>query len=424
MKNFRFRLDPVLRLKRYAIEKKEEEIRELEVQIQRVLEEMERQQMAVQQMRRDLLNGKADHELIHAERAMDLFRAYSAQVEEQKRSELMKLRTVQTDRKNELIELYQEEKILERLKEKRQGEWNGQAQKEENALMDEIGTQKFVRREREHGGILLYILAPIAIAATAAVVGLYTGFIDRSVLEKIPIIGERIHDATETVEVHSATPEVAVSTVDAYTVEQMLSGGPDTPIPEILQNVAKQIELIQEEWRTLEQRKRDLDLREQNIKALEEQVAGDIQFASGQIETLRNLKMEMEENEKSEASEREVQLAAMVSGGKVRSIAPVITSMFQGRPADPPEVTIENQRIVLRILHRMQERKRSELMQAIAGESPEVAAQIMSAFMNTTNAELYGIDMPQGATDTVQASPELSPPTLIDESGKGRSAGG
>ena len=155
MRNFRFRLDPVVRLKEYHIERTEEEIARIEGEIQRLLREIEEARAAVQDMRRRILEEVDDQHFIQAERELDLFSQFTTREEHRRFGEIAQWNREKDQRQQELVKLYQDKKVLERLKERRRTEWETEMRREEGAIMDEIGTQKYIRRQREFGGVIL-----------------------------------------------------------------------------------------------------------------------------------------------------------------------------------------------------------------------------------------------------------------------------
>jgi len=385
MRNFRYRLAPVQRLKNYQIEQKEQEIAELESQIQQKLREIEEGRQAVQDMRQQLLETQAN--IVQAEQRMDLFRSYMQRVEAQKRSEIRSLREKQEQKRKELLKLYQEQKILERYREKKEADWNREMRKEESAQMDEIGTQNYVRRERERGGVLVYLLAPILLAGVAAAVGFYTGYLDKNMLEKIPILGERLRSATETVQVVSATEE------EEYLTVGDIIGDLDQPMPEMMRNISAKLEQIQQRHAELDEWERQLNRRAELMREQEQQIAQIARDVTQSIQTLQDLRKQREEKLQSEMSERETQLAAMIQGNKPKDIAPTISAMFQVQPVDDPEEARERQLIILRIMHRMTDKNRAELFGEIAETNPQVAADMIVEYNNTSMDELYNIEV-------------------------------
>ena len=187
MKSFQFRLEPVMRLKRYQIEEKEQEIQRLEDQVLDLIQEIEDGRASVQAFRQRLLEQCSDSEYTQKQKTLDQFRAYINKVEREKQAQIERLRSEQNERRQELIGLYQEEKILEKLREKKRTDWQTETLREEDKAMDEIGAQRFNQRKYEHGGVLLYLLVPILLIGAAAGIGWYTGAIDQEMLQKIPL---------------------------------------------------------------------------------------------------------------------------------------------------------------------------------------------------------------------------------------------
>jgi flagellar export protein FliJ len=413
MRNFHFRLDPVMRLKRHEIERREEEIQHLEMEIQTLTGEIESGRTAVQEMRRRLLEQVDDANLLEAERTMDQFRSYTTHVELQKQGQVNQLRNQQNTLRQELVKLYQDEKMLERLREKQHEDWQKEELREEAALMDEIGTQKFIRRKGEHGGVLLYLLVPFALIAAATAIGYYTGFIHEEALQNIPYLSGSIQDATVPIEV---SPSSTGEENQYLTLEDFL-GDPNEPMPELLQNIANLRTLIAQRTAELDERERELNLREQLLVQREQQLAGVVQQASGYLTEIRSFETQLADRQKGELSERETQVAQMLSGAKPKEISPVVTSLFQGSPVDTPEEQREKRLILLRIMHRLDDRTRAEIFSALAKDNPLIAANLIQAFSNTTMNELYGLEPPTagGGVKQTTESVNLSPPQLIDE---------
>ena len=419
MRNFRFRLDPLRRLKRYQIERIEEEIAELERQIQQRLQDIEDGRKAVQEMRNRLLEEVSDEQLIQAERSIDLFRAYIFRVERQKQKEIAELRHRQEQKRLELIRLYQEEKILDRLRDRRYHEWEAEFRRQEGIIMDEIGTQKFIHKQREQGGVILYLLVPILLLGAVAAIGFMTGTIDKKILEKIPFFGHPVESATKTIEVQSAT-----STQEYYTIEQML-GDPNAPIPETLKNIADAREQLRQRDAELTERERLLTEREKAITQQETQLSGLVKLASDQILTLRNLEMQRTNREKSELTQNEEALAKALSGMKAKDAAPILLSLFKPAAAVDPKLSKENRLLVLRLLHRYQGKGLQELFSIMGKSESTTAADILKAYQETGMNELYGIQptptpaaAPAGgagsATGTTSAeAPTLPPPVPV-----------
>ncbi|NPU96781.1 MAG: flagellar export protein FliJ [Candidatus Omnitrophica bacterium] len=409
MKAFRFRLDPVIRLKEYQIEQLEDEIGRIERLMQQLTREIEAGRQAVQELRRHLLDEVEDRNLVQAHRALDLFRAYTGRMERQKQEQIERLRAEQDTLRRRLIELHRQEKILDHLKERRRAEWLAGERREEAAFMDEIGTQKFARRREEHGGVLLYLIVPLALAATVIGIGLFTGVVDQNVWRNLPYIKKAEQTATET----AAPSPASTPAGESLTVEQMI-GSLDTPMPELLKNIAEVRESLRQWEQQLTERERDLTRREALIDEKEAALAELTKQASDYLNSLRELKRERDEREKSELTKREEDLAKALSGAKAKEIAPVLTNLYQAAGETDPAKVRENQRLVLRILHRYTGRALQEMFSALGKTDKPTAARIIADYANVSTAELYGLE----PTPT-PAGPILPPPAAVEETPSG-----
>ncbi|MFB3789032.1 MAG: flagellar export protein FliJ [bacterium] len=406
MRVFRFRLDPLLRIKAYQIERLEDELARLERQIQDLLREIEEGRRAVQDLRRRLLDRVDDASLVDAHRSLDLFRTYTSRIERQKREQIARLRQEQDKKRRVLIELYREEKVLEKLKEHRQAEWAAGERREEAAIMDEIGTQKFIRHHREErGGVLLYLIVPLALAVTVVGIGLLTGVVDQNVLKQIPFFKAAPQSATAAVET-IASPTPAEETL---TVEQMI-GGLDTPMPELLKNISDVREKLRLWEQQLTERERDLARREALLDQKETALAGLTKEASEYLTSIREMKRDREEREKSELTKREEDLAKALSGAKAKEIAPVLSNLYQAAGETDPAKIRQNQLLVLRILHRYTGRALQDMFTAIGKTDKNTASKIIADYANVTTSELYGLE----PTPTPGGTP-LPPPAEVIE---------
>ncbi len=383
MRNFRFRLDPVIRLKKYEIEQVEDEIREMEQQVLDRLEEIEAGRRAVQEMRRRILDETDDSELVKAERRMDLFREYTLKVELQKREEIKEIRKKQEEKRRQLIRLYQEEKVLERLKERRKSEWLAGFRREEGAIMDEIGTQKYIRRERgEAGGVLPYILIAIVLIAAVAGAGIYTGKIDRRALSRIPFLN--IEAPKRTVLVKEAT---STATIETYTPRDLL-GDLDTPMDQTLQNIMdwrdrlnrKEDELIRRE-KAIETRENLLDRKIEELKESTERIVECIKI-------LQDLRDERDEWRTGELSQFEEELTTALAGAKEKDVVQSLLNLYQSPGVEDAEIKKKNRLLCLRVLHRFSERSRSSMLAEISKQNPNAAAKIYADFATLTSDEL------------------------------------
>lgn len=466
MRNFRFRLDPVMRLKDYQIDRLEEEIARIESEIQRFLQEIEDGRAAVRDMGRRLLEDVDDEHLLQSTRELDLFTQFMAREEIRRFGEIARLKKEKEKKQQELIKLYQERKVLERLKERRRTEWEEEMRKEDSAIMDEIGTQKYIRRNQEFGGAILYLLVPLVLIGAVAAAGFYTGIIKKEMLYKLPFMGPSPQSATSTIQAPTETVKE-----EFITLEQLI-GNPNTPMPVLLQNFSEQLERMKQreqqlaEWDRQLQGKQALFEEQQNVLAKLTKEASDYLIA------YQDMKRQLEQSKTSELSKYEEDISKTLSSAKGKEIATIMTSLYnpptekaeeqrlkaeeqtlrseetqlrqqekqlldtqkqtgtvdetalsdlreklqinQGKieenktkRTDTQQKIRDSQLLLLKLLHRFQPRGQKDLLVALGKASPDIAAQIIADFAKTTTVELNKIQ------------PATTPIPSIDQIGSG-----
>ncbi|MDX9754454.1 MAG: hypothetical protein RBU29_10860, partial [bacterium] len=326
-------------------------------------------------------------QLLQAERTLDQFRTFQLQEEHKKRTQIESHQKEKDTLSKELIKLYQEEKILERYKEKKKADWQKQEQREDHYLMDELGTQNFLRHKKERGGALLYILVPIALAAAALGLGMYTGVIHKNYLTNLSFMNAAPTSATATVEVASVTQEET----EAFTLRELI-GDPDKPMPELLQNMADERERLNQLSLKLAEKEKSLQMWETQLQLKEQEIGDLIAHVSDQVIVLRNLKTMREEALASEKSKRIQDLAdAMAKNKKSKDIPQLLINLFES-PTDMDEAAqTENKHLVLQFLRRYTGRDLESLLAAMAKTNPQTTALIIKAYTETSTEELYGI---------------------------------
>lgn len=410
MRSFRFRLDPVIRLKKYEIERKETEIAEIDHEISRILQEIEDGRQQVFEMRRRLMDDVSDQDYLREERSLDLYQRYMKQVEEQKREDIKSWEEKKQIKRNELLQLYREDKILERYKEKKQIEWQQEAYQQENKQMDEIGIQNYLRNSKNRGGVLLYLIVPLVLLAAAAGGGVYTGMINKEMLSKVPYLRDWIVSVTDTPVIFSATPEDYTLTFD-----QIFGVAPSTTMAEGLQNIQKKIEEINARNEQLRIKENELNVREllvnQNLQMINDQVA----LASQQIEVLQDMQKQLEERKQSELSQNEVTFSEALKKMDPKNASNFIANLW-ALPDDPnaaltatpvdPNAPVEkkltqNQKKVLRFMHLLEQKQQTQFFDAMMKNTAikAVAPEIISNFVEKTMDELLDV-VPAPIPDT------------------------
>ncbi|MBI1389414.1 MAG: hypothetical protein GC154_13300 [bacterium] len=407
MRNFRFRLDPVLRLKRYEIEEKERVIQRLENQIQGLLNEIEEGRLGVQAFRERLIDRSSDDEYLALQKTLDMYRAFMMRTERDKRGQIARIRQEQNERRQELIGLYQEEKILEKYKEKKLNDWTKETQKEEAAIMDEIGTRKYIRNRRESGGVLLYLLVPLLLVGAAAGVAWYMGVVDQEMLRKIPLpyFQNLGGPASATAAVQSAT---SIAVPEAYTAKDLFGDDPNKPLPDILKNIIVEQQKLRDLKLALDDKQKELQRWENSLQNKEQALSGYVSEASDQLITLQELERKRQEREKSELSQLEDKVSTVLSLSKPKEVSGLIVQMYQASSVASPEEQREQQLRVIRILRGMPEKAFSSMMAQLQKENPVVAAQMLNDYMALTTEELYGVTAPSAASATESATDTAS----------------
>lgn len=447
MRNFRFRLDPVMRLKEYQIDRIEEEIARIEGEIQRLLREIEEGRAAVETMRRRLMEEIGDDQLIQVERELDLYTQFMTREEIRKFGEIERYKKEKEKRRQELIKLYQDKKVLERLKERRHTEWEAEILKEDSAVMDEIGTQRFIRRDREFGGVILYLLVPLVLVAAVAAAGFYTGMIKKEMLNQIPFLSPAPVSATSTIQAPTETVK------EEYLTLEQLIGNPDTPMPVLLQNISERLDQMKKKEQELAEWENQLKSKQALFEQQQNTLAGLTKEASDNLIAYQDMKRQIEQNKKSESSKYEEEIATTLSSAKGKEIATLMTNLYnppaekaeelrlkteeqtlkteetqlrqqeqqlldaqkqsgtldekglsdvrakllanqtkftenQTKKAVVQEKIRDSQLLLLKILHRFQSRGRKDLIVALGKSNPDVAAKIVADFSKTTSDEL------------------------------------
>ncbi len=421
MRSFRFRLDPVIRLKKYEIDHKEAEIAEIDQEIQRILQEIEEGRQHVLEMRRRLMEDVSDENYLREEQSLDLFQHYMKQVETEKRNQIQSLEETKQQKRSELLRLYQEDKILERYKEKKQTEWQREIRRQESQQMDEIGIQSYLRKEKNRGGVLLYLIVPLIVGAAALALGLYTKTIDKEVFKDIPYLGQYIQSATDTQQVVSATTEEDIT----LTLEEVLGSSPDTTMSQALQNIQNKIEDLNELQARLKEKEEELVLREQLNTRTQQQINDAIEFASQQIEVRRDLERQIRERKQSELSQTELKFSDALKKMDSKQAATLLANTWTtvndpaavgAQPEMDPETgkpkLTDNQKIVLRLMHRLEQKQITEFITDMTknDETAAVATDIMSRFLSTNMDTLLDVK-PIPAPEPIFLDEEITPAT-------------
>lgn len=437
MRTFRFRLDPVIRLKKYNIERKETEIAEIDQEIQSILQEIEDGRQQVFEMRRRLMEDVSDEDYIREEQSLDLYQHFMKQTEAQKREDIKGWEEKKAVKRNELLELYREDKILERYKEKKQADWQQETNRQENSQMDEIGIQNYLRNSKNRGGVLLYLIVPLVLLAAGAGAGVYSGMINQETLSNIPYVRDWIRSTTDAATVLSATPEDWT-----LTLEEVFDAQEGTTMAQALQNIQTKLEEVNARRAELNDRERSIEIREQSLQQDLQQMSDFVALASQQIETKRDLERQILERQQSELSQNELQTSEFVKKmdpktganffGDLYTLADIPNEAQQATPVDPnatPPLLTDNQRMALRLWHQLEQKQRTTFIEAMMknAETRPIAAQLIRDFNSYNMDELLEIKtiptpepiMPgllESATETQSVDPNTNLPPPVQQS--------
>ena len=118
MRAFRFRLAPLQRLKRHAIEEKELELAALRRTEEELLAQMETGRRQLRARIDEFLQETGESHDAYKERDFDMFRDYMMRLEQERLASVAGNRNEQERCRVELVKLYQESKVLDRLEDR------------------------------------------------------------------------------------------------------------------------------------------------------------------------------------------------------------------------------------------------------------------------------------------------------------------
>ena len=153
MKKFRFRLEPLLRLR----EQREDQKKRVVAQYQLRINEMQRQALEMAErikeegeyLRDQHRRGTVD---LHWLRHYYSFVTHTQRAIARRIDEVLGLQKELTTARQELMEATRQKKVLEKLKEKQKLRYLKHLEKREVHRLDEIGTSAFLRARTEVGG--------------------------------------------------------------------------------------------------------------------------------------------------------------------------------------------------------------------------------------------------------------------------------
>ncbi len=370
MRAFRFRLAPLQRVKRYNIEEKEREIARLQDQIDLKKAEIEEGRNRLDAFRRFFLEEMPEVHSTEMEQTEAAFRSYTFLVEYRTEQEIEQIRAEQEKRRGELIKLYQEEKMLERLKERQLKNWEKAAQREEMYLLDEIGSQSYQRR-KQAGGAMLVLLGMVALlgaaGATLVLLGKHEPILERFGLLKPKVQEEEVASATETERIPG---ELTIR--DLY-------GDPDRPANEVLNELLEMRQTIREKRQQQQERENRLVAEKQALEENEKQLEEKLQNVQDQLDELKQKQQEELARAKSMHMQRVTEISSAIQRMKPNGAAELFTEMWQTDPAEDPDA----QEVVLDVFRSIPSTKRNKILDALVKASKKDTADMILEFIKT-----------------------------------------
>jgi flagellar export protein FliJ len=371
MRTFRFRLAALQRIKRHRIEEKEREIARLQAEIDRRLGEIEEGRRRLADLRRIFLEETPEIHFIEVERTEAVVRAYVLSVEAVRFREIAQLRKEQERRRNELIALYQEEKMLERLRDRQRAAWQQETQREEIYLLDEMGGQRHLRRREPAGGVMLYVLGVLALVAVAAAILVVQGK-HKPILERVGLLKPPVPQA--------APPEIpsATSAPGEYTIRD-LYGDPDRPANVVLSNLLEVRKSLQDRERRIQEEEARLKAEREALVQSEEQLAGTIERATTEQKKLADLKKAQDDDKTNRYTQRVTEISSAIQRMKPKSAADLLTEMWKA----PETVDPDAKRIVLEVFKAIPGTKRNKILDALTKSSKAETADMVLKFIQS-----------------------------------------
>jgi len=370
MRAFRFRLAPLQRIKRYNIEEKEREIARLQARIEEKLEEISVGRNRLEAFRRMFLEETPEIHSTELEQTEAAFRAYTFMVERNTYQEIERIRTEQGERRKELVSLYQEEKMLERLKERQRDAWRKEAEREELYLLDELGGQAHYRR-KQAGGAMLVMLGFLALlgaaGATVVLLGKHKPILERFGLLQPKSAGEEVVSATETARIPG---ELTIR--DLY-------GDPDRPANEVLNELLEMSQTIREKRRLQQERENRLAAEREALEQSEEALEQKLENVQKKLAELEKKQQEELERAQSMHMQRVTEVSNSIQRMKAKGAADLFTEMWKTDPAEDPDA----QQVVLDVFRAIPSNKRNKILDALVKASKKDTAAMILEFIKT-----------------------------------------
>lgn len=405
MRAFRFRLAPLQRLKRHAIEEKELELAALRRTEEELLAQVETGRLQLRARIDEFLEETGESHDAYKERDFDMFREYMMRLEQEGLASVATNRNEQERCRTDLVKLYQESKVLDRLEDRAREAHRKEEMREEGILLDELGGQSHERRRRMAGSVSQKVIFVIAFLSTIALFLVHERWSFTLLLEKAGV-ADLLRGTPSSVATTGpgsgaspGTPDESASQKpgvgEEYTTLEILNmeGG---EVGQFATDVLNTRMELREELERIEREEARLTVEEERVRARMKEVLRLTEEQRLSIEKLRT----------ADGVEREYRKARLEA--RLEDVSVVVGRMQQPRNAakllaytwiDPNEVAKE---IVLEVLRRMKGIRRARIMDAMAQIAPRIGAEIgIQLIENEAPSELA---LPTAETDGSPAS--------------------
>ena len=371
MRAFQFRLQSYKRIKRYQIEEIEREIGRLEEEVQRRLNQIEINRGRVGEFQRFFMEETPEIHSSQVEATEAAFRGFMMQEEFRLFREIEQIRKQQAEKRKELVKLYQEEKMLERLKEHQLDAWQKESQREEVYLLDEMGGQSYARRRRPSGGAMLLILGVVALLGAAGGILVALGK-HKMVLERLGLL------KPETVQ--SATDEVTVAPIrpGEYTIRELV-GDVDRPSNETLNKMMTMSETLRERQQREKEERARLETERQSLELSEKELEEKLSNIQDKIDELEKKQQEELARQSSRHMQRVTEVSNAVQRMKPKGAAELLTEMWGYDETKDPDA----KNVVLDVFRAIPAPKRNKILDALVKSSKTDTAAMVLEFIQS-----------------------------------------
>ncbi|HPO10003.1 MAG TPA: hypothetical protein PLZ55_15115, partial [bacterium] len=260
-------------------------------------------------------------------------------------------------------------------------------------LLDEMGAQAYLRKQKPSGGAMLIVLGLVALIGAAGgilvALGKHHTVLQRFGLEK-------------SVTVASATAEVAVapSIPGQYDIKA-LYGDPDRPANEVLNEMMEMSQTLRQRRQEAREEQERLEAERKALEENEKQLEDRLGNLESKINELKRLREEERERLASMHMQRVSEVSGALQRMKPKGAADLLTEMWKIDPAEDPDA----RDIVLDVFRSIPSAKRNKILDALVKSSKTETADMVLKFV-----ELEPVGTPAAAPSTTPVASAAATP--------------